>query len=229
MTAFKHVAWALAATANIAVGDVLFDQVGASDGSSMAYDTWGSMHFLPSPSYDLDIAAVDGFSLDASSTVTSIEFVLDGWYNFEGPEGVVGFDLNIYSGLDRAMNDLTGDLLSTRPESIVVEDWDGPGWLIRLEVDLKLDAGDYFMSVMMDNPYPANGWAGVATSTLGDNRAWQISPGGNYIFSPGIEANGNLAYRISGVSVPAPGAVPLLLAASLATRRRARSRLTQVA
>ncbi|MCH2141220.1 MAG: hypothetical protein MK100_09365 [Phycisphaerales bacterium] len=221
MTAFQHVVWALVATTHVAVGDVLFDQIGAADGSSMAYDTWGSMHFLPSPSYDLDIAAVDDFRLDAASTVTSIEFVLDGWYNFGGPEGVAGFHLNIYSNLDRAMHDLTGDLLSMRPEPILVEDWDGPGWLIRLEVDLKLNAGDYFMSVMMDNPYPDNGWAGVATSTLGDNRAWQISPGGNYVFDPGIEANGNLAYRISGISVPAPATLlTLAMFFRLPSRRR---------
>jgi len=209
-------------TAVVARGDILFDQIGGQDGGSMAGDTWGSMHFLPPPTIQLDLAAVDNFTLTSERRVTAVEFILDGWYNFGGPEGVAAIEVNLYSGLEAAMGNIVGDILSNRPEPIVVASWEGPGWQIRLPVDITLSTGTYFMSVVMDNPYPENGWAGVATSTIGDGIAWQVSPGGDYVFSPMIEAAGNLAYRLVGSPVPTPASVGLLAALLLPSGRRRR-------
>jgi len=224
------IAFLLAATfATAATGGTLFDQIGDLSGSSLTGDTYGSMHFLPEIPETSDLAAVDDFAFEHRNTVDAVEFILDGWYYFDGPGDVANWQVNIYSDLEAAATNLVGDILSHDSDPIFIEPWVGQGWLVRLPVALTLDPGTYLLSVLMSNPYPDNGWVGVATSTIGNNQAWQVSPGGNYVFSPSIEAPDNLAYRLTGTPVPAPGAVPLLLAASLATRRRARSRLTQVA
>jgi uncharacterized protein (TIGR03382 family) len=117
---------------------------------------------------------------------------------------------------------LTGNILSQASEPIIIDTWDGDGWLIRLPINLTLSSGTYLVSTIMSNPYPDNGWIGVATSVIGDNTAWQVSPNGDYVFSPYIQAPDNLAYRLTGTAVPAPASLVLILAGLAAQRRRRR-------
>lgn len=210
----------IATLTTAAAGETLFDQIGLPDGTSMAGDIYGSMHFLPELPETSDLAAVDDFTLDQPHSVEAIDFILDGWYSFDGPDDVMNWQVNVYSGLEAAASNLIGDILSQDSEPVFIEQWTGPGWLVRLPVALTLDPGTYLLSVIMSNPYPDNGWVGVATSTIGNDQAWQVSPGGNYVFSPFIEAPDNLAYRLIGTPVPTPGALGVLLAASLMPRRR---------
>ncbi|MDP6986675.1 MAG: hypothetical protein QGG74_01400 [Phycisphaerales bacterium] len=210
----------LAAVTSAAAGETLYDQIGNDDGSALAGDIYSSMHFLPVLPETSDIAAVDAVTIAQRSDVDGVEFVLNGWGGFDGPGAVTNWQVNVYSDLEAAASNLIGNILSQDSDPIFIEGWAGDGWLVRLPVSLTLDPGVYLLSVIMSNPYPDNGWAGVATSTLGDDQAWQVSPGGNYVFSPFIEAPDNLAYRLTGTPVPSPGTMTLLLAASLIARRR---------
>ncbi len=210
----------LAALTTAAAGDTLYDQIGNNAGDSLTGDIYSSMHFLPVLPETSDIAAVDAVTIAERSDVDGVEFVLNGWGGFEGPAAVTNWQVNVYSDLEAAASNLIGDVLSQSSDPIFIEDWTGDGWLVRLPMSLTVDSGVYLLSVIMSNPYPDNGWTGVATSSIGDDQAWQVSPGGNYVFSPYIEAPDNLAYRLTGTPVPSPGVLTTLIAASLITRRR---------
>lgn len=221
----QHVPHALAvilALSPMASAEVLFDQIGGNDGSALAGDTYSSIHFLPENPLTDDLAAVDAFDLGQRSTVDGVEFVLDGWAAFDGPEDIVNYQVNVYSDLEAAASNLVGDILSFDSEPVLMEDWTGDGWLIRLPVLFTLDPGNYLLSVLMSNPYPDNGWVGVATTTIGDNQAWQVAPDSNYVFSPYIEAPDNLAYRLTGTPVPAPTSLVVFGLGAWPRRRRTR-------
>ena len=207
-----------------ASANVLWDQIGSSTGESLTGDIYGSMHFLPEIPLTSDLAAVDAFTLEQHSAVDGVEFVLNGWSAFDGPADVTNWQVNIYSNLEAAASNLTGNILSQESMPIFVDEWSGDGWLIRLPISLAIDRGTYLVSVLMSNPYPDNGWVGVATSSIGDDQAWQVSPGGDYVFSPFIEAPDNLAYRLTGTSitVPSPAPIVAISIASLFVRTRRR-------
>ena len=215
---------AILGLAAAAAGDVLIDQIGPMDGSAMAGNTYGSMHFLPSSPLTYDLAAVDNFTLDQSNAIDGVEFVLDGWYYFDDPNDIVQYEINIYSDLQAATENLIGDMYASTSESVFIESWTGTGYLVRLALDVTLGPGDYFLSVIMSNPYPDNGWVGVATSNLGDDSAWLVSPNSDYVFAPLLATSDNLAYRVTGsnTSVPAPGSITLLIGVLCMTTRRRR-------
>ena len=206
----------------ISQADVLFDQIGNSDGSSLAGDIYGSQSFIPESNLTAPIEAVDNFTLNTDSQIDAIEFVLDGWNGFDGPDGVVSWTVNIYSDLQAAASNLIGDVLSRTVVPEVNPTWQGAGWLMNLPLDDVLESGDYLVGVLMANPYPDHGWAGVATSMIGDQSAWQISPDGEdiYVFVPYIQTTDNLAYRVLGSSIPAPASVFGLIPLLLGRRRR---------
>ena len=215
---------AILGLAAAAAGDVLIDQIGPMDGSAMAGNTYGSMHFLPSSPLTYDLAAVDNFTLDQSNAIDGIEFVLDGWYYFDDPNDIVQYEINIYSDLQAATENLIGNVYASISEPVFIESWTGTGHLVRLAIDVTLGPGDYFLSVIMSNPYPDNGWVGVATSNLGDDSAWLVSPNSDYVFAPLLSTSDNLAYRVTGsnTSVPAPGSITLLIGVLCMTTRRRR-------
>ncbi|MDG1838158.1 MAG: hypothetical protein P8I91_05085 [Phycisphaerales bacterium] len=214
---------AILGIAAVASGDVLLDQIGPMDGSALAGNTYGSMHFLPdSPKTD-DLGAVDNFTLDQANVLDSVEFVLDGWYYFDDPNDIVQYEINIYSGIQAVAENLIGDLYTSISEPVFIDSWTGPGYLLRLAIDVELEPGEYFLSVIMSNPYPDNGWVGVATSELGDDSAWAVSPNGDYVFSPFLATSDNLAYRVTGrANVPAPASITLLIGVFCFTTRRRR-------
>ncbi len=218
----------LLAVCGLAHSDILIDQIGGSDGGSLSGDVYGSMRLAPAPAFPLDLGAIDDIHLESAADLEAIEFVLDGWYNFAGPDDVLAWEVNIYTDLAAAASNLAGDLLHQTASPVVVDSWEGPGWLIRLPVNISLSAGTYFLSAIMTNPYPSNGWVGVATSDLGNDSAWQVSPDGDYVFSPLIETTDNLAYRVLGTPVPAPASGVLLTIPLLwAHRARGRCRLAK--
>jgi hypothetical protein len=216
---------AILGIAAAAAGDVLIDQIGPLDGSAMAGNTYGSMRFLPDSPLTDDLAAVDNFTLDNSCTIDGVEFVLDGWYYFDDPNDIVQWEVNIYSDLTAATENLIGDVHASVSDPVFIDSWSGTGYLLKLAIDVVLEPGEYFLSVIMSNPYPDNGWVGVATSDLGDDSAWLVSPDSNYSFSPSLATSDNLAYRVTGTPVPAPATIALLAGAMVAgagARRRAR-------
>ena len=214
---------ALLGIATAASGDVLMNQIGPMDGSAMAGNTYGSMRFLPDSPLTHDLAAMDNFTLNQSNLLDGVEFVLDGWYYFDDPNDIMQYEVNIYSDIQAATENLIGDVYASISEPLFIESWTGTGYLIRLAIDVVLGPGDYFLSVIMSNPYPENGWVGVATSDLGDDSAWLVSPNGDYVFSPLLETSDNLAYRVTGsTTLPAPASITLLIYVLVMTTRRRR-------
>lgn len=209
-------------TSQMASADVLLDQIGSHDGSALAGDTYGSQSFIPESDLTAAIEAVDNFTLTSDSQIDAIEFVLDGWNGFHGPEDVAAYTVNIYSDLQAAASNLIGDVLSRTVIPEADPTWDGAGWLMHTPLDHALPAGDYFIGVLMANPYPDHGWAGIATSTMGDNSAWQVSPDGEdiYVFVPYIQTTDNLAYRVLGSSIPAPASLLVLWPLTFHSRKR---------
>ncbi len=218
----QYVIALLCLTPPIATADVLIDQIGPNDGSALAGDTYGSQSFLPVSELTADLAAIENMTLLDKSHLDAVEFVLDGWYRFDGPEHIVSWEVNIYSDFEAATTNLVGDILSHTAVPAFDLEWTGDGWLVRLPIDVLLSSGEYFFGVLMTNPYPDNGWAGVATSTLGDASAWQVAPEGEgiYVFAPSIETSDNLAYRVLGTQVPTPATLAVLLVANFRSRRR---------
>ena len=218
----EFIGFALLGIAAVATGDVLINQIGPMDGSAMAGNTYGSMRFLPDSPLTHDLAAMDNFTLNQSNLLDGVEFVLDGWYYFDDPNDILQYEVNIYSDIQAATENLTGDVYASISEPLFIESWTGTGYLIRLAIDVVLGPGDYFLSVIMSNPYPDNGWVGVATSDLGDDSAWLVSPNGDYVFSPFMETSDNLAYRVTGsTTLPAPASITLLIyVLAMTTRRR---------
>ena len=209
--------------ASPAAAETLLDNIGPDNGAGLAGNTYGSMRFIPESPLTADMGAVDDFSLDQAADIETVEFVLDGWYFYSGPDDIAAFEVNIYSDLSAATENLIGDVHSSIADPEYVTSWTGEGLLVRLEIEASLAAGDYFLSVIMSNPYPDNGWVGVATSTIGNDSAWAVIPDGYYVFAPVISTSDNLAYRLTGTSVPAPASGLLLgCAAALSLGRRRR-------
>jgi hypothetical protein len=210
--------------ASPAAAETFFDNIGPDNGSGLAGNMVGSMRFVPESPLASDLAAVDNFTLNTTADLEAVEFVLAGSYFYSGPESIEAYEVNIYSDLSAASESLIGDVHSSMAAPQIIESWTGEGLLIRLEIDATLAAGGYFLSVIMSNPYPDNGWVGVATSTLGDDSAWAASPGGNYVFAPLISTSDNLAYRLTGASIPEPASAMLVGVAGLLGLRRRRRR-----
>lgn len=203
-----------------ASGDVIFDQVGALDGSDQVNWTHASMQFSPSPPIGLDIAAVEDFQLTSTWNLNAMYAVLNGWSSFAGPSGVIEYEVNIYSSIDSPSTSLTGDILSIRSEGLIVDNWSGAGDLIEIALDFDLPAGEWFISVMAINPFPDNGYAGIMNSELGNDLSWQACPDTVYAFAPLLANASNLAYRLEGQAIPAGSAAVAMLLPCLRSRRR---------
>lgn len=210
-------ALALAATAQ---ADIVFDHIGPDDGSSLDDGYVVSQHF-DNPQWD--IAAITAFSLEAETVLSGLDFVLTGNANFQGPDVIADYEINVYSDLESASSNLIGDILSTNLSVVLDPDWTGPGTLLNATLGHTLDAGSYMLSVMMTLTSEGQANPGIATTTL-SSTSWMTSPGDKYPWSPAMELNSGLAYRLHGNPVPAPGALALLACAVIVTDPRRRRR-----
>ena len=206
-----------------ASADVIFDNIGAMDGSDMVIGNVHASQQFEASFAQYDIAAIDDFSFDGG-TLDSVSFVLGGWNGYAGPEGIVGYHVNVYSSLDAAGNDLTGDMFTMEFATATMSgDWTSDGTYMTLDLGgAALGAGDYYLSVVPVNEFMTNGQTGMHMSYIGGDNGYQANPGGGFGFGPLNASGANYAYALNGSAIPGPAAVCLLGIAGATIRRRRR-------
>ena len=172
-----------------------YDQIGASDGSSLDGNITASQIF-EAANTAYDVATIDDFTFDAQTTVTSIETVISGWNGYVGLDGVTNFTINVYSSPEAAGADLVGDVYSIDIVEATLLEWSGDGDLVSFEINLVLPAGTYYFAVVPWNEFGTNGQTGIAGSTLGDGLFYQANPNGGFGFGAWQESAGNAGYRL---------------------------------
>jgi hypothetical protein len=203
----------------LAVPDVtVFDNIGANDGSGIdtAHPKTSSQVQTEKSLSPWDVMALAPFSIDAPTTMTSVEIVL-----YEGfmvsPDGVESLNIAIYSSPEAAGASLSGDLYNGMqlPFSIS-SDWEGPGYLLSADIEVSLSAGNYFLGIAPYNNSLTNGdtWVREMADPTASDIAYQANPSGSWGFGDvGIKAFGGiaLAYRLTaadtvpcGIALPTP-------------------------
>ena len=203
--------------------DVVMDQIGAADGSDMGGSTAASQDF--EDAYNVyDIAAIDDFYLGGATSLNSVSFILNGWNGWGGSGGALGYNVNIYSSIESAGANLSGDVAAFTygvGDAVANGDWGGAGEHLTLDLGgFDLAGGSYLISVQAINNFADNGQSGIATSNLGDGAGYQANPAGGFGFGPYQGTPYDFAYAIDGTVVPAPAALGLLAIGGLAVRRR---------
>ena len=173
-------------------------------------------------------AVVDSFTLSSTSHITQVQAALTGILenevsNFSGFQNAAGYQVNIYSSADAAVNSITGDLYShtfapgdvsfgAGFEETGYTDYLVGTSLASFSIDKTLSAGTYWLSVVgIDDP-DSNESIGVAL--YGSGNAIQTNPGGDFGFDGNAYPTGETAgYAVSGVAgVPEPASWAMLVA-----------------
>ena len=191
----------------IAFGDVLMDQIGLDDGTSIGTNTIASQNF--ETSYDhYDVAVLDNFTGDGES-INMVEIVLNGWNGFSDPSYITGYTTNLYSDPSVAAVDLAGDIDSNyidAADASISSAWGGEGYLVEMLTQMLAVSDTNWVSVIPDNVFASNGQTGVHASLIGDGvMGWQANPGGGF----GLEDNYaelvyEVAYRLHTGDLPDP-------------------------
>lgn len=184
-----------------------------------------------------DIAAIDDFSVGTSGlTVTQVQAVIGGWSGvYDIWSGIQGWRVEVYSSVDAAAANLTGDIGSALVGSgaTVNADYfqsDFTNALVTLPVNIALgNQGTYYLGVMPILDFDTYGQVGVfdyAYGFPGGLDAYQVNPGGCFGFWDNqalIDPASNLAYRVEASPVPEPSSLLALgmgIVPFLAYRRR---------
>ena len=199
--------------------DIIFDNIGSMNGTDTNNGSWHASQIFESSFAQYDIAAIEDFSF-AGGNVDSVSFVLGGWNGYE-IAGVSGYTFNVYSSIDAAGANLTGDILSMSFGWQNVDmSWGGAGEYLSLDLGgAALAAGNYFMSITPRNEFETNGQTGIETTMIGGDNGYQANPGGGFGFGAYQQSGANYAYLLEG-TIPAPAAISLLGLAGLTVRRR---------
>jgi len=177
-------------------GDSLVDYIGGDDGSGVGGSITAAQYFEEAYA-QYDIGTAQPFSLSSGAALSSVEAVVNGWNGYAGPDGITGYQVNVYSSSDALCAELTGDVYGQDVAGNVSGTWGGGGSLVQFDVDAGLDAGDYFVGVIPYNEFGGNGQTGIADSTIGTDLATQSNPNGGFGFGCQDTA-GAAAYRLMG-------------------------------
>ena len=210
-------------------GAVLFDQIGTSANlpatGPEGFYRYGSQVFVGEPKYDL--AALDDFTLSNAARIDSLATVIAGYGAFASYAAIQDLELRLFATPQDAALGLGNSIASVSLGVPSAYDAFGTGVLVQfvLSQSIELAAGHYWMTVQAVNHAPSNGQVGVVISDIGNWSSYQANPGGGF----GVPANlimrpVNLAYRLGGDAVPAPGAGVALLVLGFAGHRRRAAR-----
>ena len=210
-------------------GAVLFDQIGTSANlpatGPEGFYRYGSQVFVGEPKYDL--AALDDFTLSNAARIDSLATVIAGYGAFASYAAIQDLELRLFATPQDAAIGLGNSIASVSLGVPSAYDAFGTGVLVQfvLSQSIELAAGPYWMTGQAVNHAPSNGQVGVVISDIGNWSSYQANPGGGF----GVPANlimrpVNLAYRLGGDAVPAPGAGVALLVLGFAGHRRRAAR-----
>lgn len=197
----------------IVTGEIEVDQIGLHDGSSVG-NSYSSSQYFESDYPEFDIASLDNFTLNTTTTINKVECVIGGWNGFEDPSSVSFYQVNVYASAEDAGVNLVGNIDSwsvDASDSNVNSDWGGFGFLIECPTTLIVETpGDYWVSFIPQNDFGPSGQTGIANSYIGDETtAMQANPGEGFGFGPLQSLSVNLAIRLSSGSVADPCDEPL--------------------
>ena len=214
----------LAATTS-AQGSILFDQIGSAANlpptGPEGFYRYGSQVFAGEPQYD--VAALDDFTLSTGARISSVATVIAGYGAFSSYGAIQGFELRLFASPQDAAAGLGSAIASASLGVPAAYTAYGTGMMAEftLSQSIELGAGHYWMTVQAVNHAPSNGQVGVVISDIGDWSSYQANPGGGFGIPGNLLARPvNLAYRLGGDPVPAPGAGAAVLLMGLARVRR---------
>jgi hypothetical protein len=214
----------LAATTS-AQGSILFDQIGSAANlpptGPEGFYRYGSQVFAGEPQYD--VAALDDFTIATGARISSVATVIAGYGAFSSYGAIQGFELRFFASPQDAAAGLGNAIASASLGVPATYTAYGTGMMAEftLAQSIELGAGHYWMTVQAVNHAPSNGQVGVVISDIGDWSSYQANPGGGFGIPGNLLARPvNLAYRLGGDAVPAPGVGTAALLLGLARARR---------
>ena len=213
------------ASASLAGGVVLMDQIGTDDGSNIDLSNMTANQIFEASFAQYNVACVDDFD-SAGSAIMSVELVFGGWNGYAGPTGISGYSVNLYSDKDNApCADLNGDAYTaTEASGDLVEEFGGLAGMskIGLPVNGGPSGNINGVSVVPNNEFGTNGQTGSAISfeiLEGGGSALdmnQANPGGGFGLPCPSATPNNVALRVmGGTADPCSGALPEVCAADV--------------
>lgn len=210
---------AILATPLLCSAEVILDQIGSFPQSVQAA-VRSQLHEPAEVANDCQ--AIDNFTIATPARLTSVELLQLGFGStgFWRDLAVGYWRVDVHSTPASAGTSLVGDVGSILVPSATSVQHYGNYDLVLLDVtaaNLTLPSGEWWIGVSAQYD-SALGYAGTATSTIGDGTSYLANPGGGLALGSLHDTSPwNLAYRVNAVPVPEPsllaaiGLAPLML------------------